>query len=381
MENRGRLCVVYVSDIPRWGGSTLSMKDMLLSLGDNIEPIVLVPKDGDVKKYMQEHGIECHVVPYTLNTFVERRFCLIFIHKIYSCLRYIIGEKYGIMKVRRILKNRHVDVVHSNTSAVDFGCCVSEICGARHVWHVREMLETFENTYSRIGFDSLKRKMECADKLVFISQACRDFWNIPKSRISVVIGDAVRSKRDVFSNSKKEKFFLFCSQALTKFKGADIAIEAFGKSGLANLGYHLKLIGSFSRERETELKEIVKRYSTEGYVDFLGRLSSESIKKYMERATAFLQCSKMEGLGRVSIESMFYGCPVISRANGGSQDYIIDGQTGFIWNTEEELVTLLKKIIVLDTSSIIKKAQSLVVDKYSIEEYGSKILKIYNELL
>lgn len=375
-----KLTVVFVSDIIQWGGSTLSMVDMITSLHDRIVPIVLVPGDGAVYRYMKSKNIECYIIPYTLNTFVEKHFLLIGFHRVYSVLHYWIKIQKSRKRIESIFGERKIDIVHSNTSAIDFGYYVARICKAKHVWHVREMLETFENTYSRIGFEKLKDEMSTADKLIFITEACRTFWNINNWDKSVVLGDAVRSKDDLVYYPTKSKYFVFCAQSLSKFKGCDIAIRAFGKSGLANKGYRLKLIGRYREERKQELDKIVADYNIMESVDFLGRVDSDDVKNYMVKATGFLQCSKMEGLGRTSIEAMFYGCPVIAKNCGGSLDFVIDGETGFLWNNEDECSLIMKKVSNMDVTSIIKAAQTLVSEKYNVEDYGDRILKIYTSL-
>ncbi len=63
----------------------------------------------------------------------------------------------------------------------------------------------------------------------------------------------------------------------------------------------------------------------------------------MSRAIAFLMCSENEGLGRVSIEAMFYGCLVIGRNSGGTKDFVFDGKTGLLFNDMDGCVSAMQK--------------------------------------
>lgn len=372
-----KLVVLYVADIPFWGGSTLSLKDMILTLQGRIQPIVLAPEEGDVSIGMKELGVECVIIPYPSDFFKAPSFAFFPLWLI-NTIRYKLICSRFYKKISEELNGRQIDIVHSNTSAVDIGFEIAQMFHAKHVWHIREMLDTFSYIQFIEGIESLKKKMALADKLIFISNACRDHWQIdtPLDR-QVVIGDAVRSGSDVIYIEEKEKYFLFCSVWLSEFKGTGVAIKAFAHSGLANKGYRLKLIGRYKKNYKKTLEKLSNNLGIENYVDYLGQIESDEVKKYMSEATAFLQCGKMEGLGRVAIEAMFYGCPVIARKCGGTLDFVIDKETGFLWNTEVELSHIMKTIVGNDVSDIILNGKEMVTENYSHDNYGDKIMNVY----
>ena len=376
--------VVYVTDIPNWGGSTLSLKDMLPSLRELLHPIVLVYAKGEVYEYMISQGIEVYVVPYTFNYYrqvAKNNVLSRFLQCMHQYLKHWIRLKKSLHIALRILKNRDISIVHSNTSAIDLGYYLARKLRTKHVWHVREMLPLFNNARIIGGVDKLKKQMACSQKLIFISNACRDYWDINCDEHKIiVIGDAVRHKEDTVYVKEKKKYILFCSQGLTAYKGADVAIRSFGKSHLPQRGYRLRMIGNCNPGYKKELVQIARELDVDGAIDFLGRLGSSEIGSYMRDAAAFIQPSKMEGLGRVAIEAMFYGCPVVARNCGGTLDFIDDGKTGYLWNTEEECVGLLEKVAIEDNEDLILKAQKNVVEKYSIEGYVPQIMDVYNSL-
>lgn len=374
--------VVYVTDIPDWGGSTLSLKDMLPSIREYLNPIVLVYAKDEVYNYMISQGIEVYVVPYGFNyTSLKKKSCLSFLHYVYRYLKHWLLLKKGLHVALSLLKNKDISYVHSNTSAIDFGYYLARKMHAKHVWHVREMLPLFNNSRIIGGVDHLKKQMGCSSKLIFISSACRDFWNINcDEHKKIVIGDAVRSSADTVYVKAKKKYILFCSQCLTAYKGADVAIRTFGNSFLPQKGFRLKMIGACSPNYRVELTQLSQELDVEGSIDYLGRMESSEISSFMMEATALIQPSKMEGLGRVAIEAMFYGCPVIARNCGGTLDFVEDGKTGFLWNTEEECVGLLEKVAIEDNEDLILKAQKNVVEKYSIEGYVPQIMDVYKSL-
>ena len=126
------------------------------------------------------------------------------------------------------------------------------------------------------------------------------------------------------------------------------------------------------------MMEVAKEAGVENNVEFRGYVAD--IRSLMSKATAYLMCSEFEGLGRVTIEAMFYGCPVIARRSGGTLEIITDRRNGFFFDTVEEcsgLMNMLASALPLD---VVREAQKDAVARYSEEEYGSEIMRVYDVL-
>ena len=74
--------------------------------------------------------------------------------------------------------------------------------------------------------------------------------------------------------------------------------------------------------------------------------SEELIKKYSS-ANLFILPSKSEGLGRVVIEAQATACPVLVSSETGIVDLIIESETGYIFdnNNQEDLKEKIQNII------------------------------------
>ena len=101
----------------------------------------------------------------------------------------------------------------------------------------------------------------------------------------------------------------------------------------------------------------------------------------MREATALLMCSRNEAQGRVTIEAMFYGCPVIGYKAGGTQEIIKDGVNGFWFDSIDEAINKLNIIASNNIRSVIERSQKYVTTHFSEETYKQKILSIYCTLL
>ena len=118
---------------------------------------------------------------------------------------------------------------------------------------------------------------------------------------------------------------------------------------------------------------------TKEKVEFLGY--QKDITPLMKKATAFLMCSHNEGLGRVTIEAMCYGCSVIARKSGGTVDYLKDRETSFFFTDEEECAILMNEVSSMAVPTTINAANEFFKQHFTEEVYGIEINGIYQGLV
>jgi glycosyltransferase involved in cell wall biosynthesis len=114
-------------------------------------------------------------------------------------------------------------------------------------------------------------------------------------------------------------------------KGVHHLINAFAGVAQDFLQARLLLVGD--EENKTyaaELKEQVKRLGVDERVQFIGAMPQAELAAWMRRASVFVLPSVSEGLGRVVVEAMAAGTPVIGSNVGGIPDMVQDGVTGFL---------------------------------------------------
>lgn len=73
-------------------------------------------------------------------------------------------------------------------------------------------------------------------------------------------------------------------------------------------------------------------------------------------------------MGRVTIEAMFYGCPVIGYNGGGTKEIVQDGVDGFLFENVCECASLMEKMVEnRDISKIVLQAQKKAKELFSEE--------------
>ena len=77
------------------------------------------------------------------------------------------------------------------------------------------------------------------------------------------------------------------------------------------------------------LDRLIDEYGIGDRVEFVTWVRDPS--PYMRAADVLLMCSRMEAFGRVTVEAMQLGRPVIGARSGGTTELIRDGETGLLF--------------------------------------------------
>lgn len=64
-------------------------------------------------------------------------------------------------------------------------------------------------------------------------------------------------------------------------------------------------------------------------------------------------------MGRTTIEAFWNGCPVLGRNTGGTPELIDNGETGFLFDSIEELSSLMQDIVKKTILKLSKKQENL----------------------
>lgn len=358
-------------------GSTYSLADMLKSIGKCVTPYVVFANKGKAYDYISSLGYECYVIPYKLNN-ASTKYKLL---KMIPRNIYIyIYNRIAILRISQLVKNKQISIIHSNSSVVTVGYLAAMSIGIKHIWHIREFQDLDFGIEPMGGWKKLKMMLKHSDASICITSAIANHFGLNNHPRNYIINDAVRSTNDVCCVLPKDKYLLFCG-VVTENKGAERALNIFSKFSNKHPEYSLLFVGKIVPEYREYLQNVAKKYSVNDKILFVG--FQNDVKPYFEKATALLMCSKNEAQGRVTIEAMFYGCPIIGFNSGGTKEIIKDGENGFLYDNEQEAVDKLE-LLIKDTSindSLITNAHKTAINSFSIEKYGEKLNLIYQSLL
>lgn len=375
--------VLYIVHDTELAGTSLSTLNMIRSLRQEVQPIVLLPAEGAVSRLYRSQGVECIIEKFPINwSFLKcGRNVLRYLYYDYLQTRQFINdEKRSFDRIFPLLKDRNIQIVHSASSVITIGVRLSKALHAKHVWHVREFMDLDFHIKPQLGFAYTGYLIRKSDYAIAITRAVYEHWHLQRIHDrSCYLWNAIRPESEISYDGNKENYFLFCSGNLTVEKGVDAAVRSFGKSGVSAKGFSLRLVGRCSESQQKDLLKLAAEYHCEDAISFLGFCND--VKPLMSKARGFLMTSLNEGLGRTTIEAMFYGCPVIARHSGGTVDFLRDGDNGYFFETEDECARLISQLADQIPTGLIHRSQSFVRSYFTEEVYGREIMKIYRRVL
>lgn len=145
--------------------------------------------------------------------------------------------------------------------------------------------------------------------------------------------DSVESLMHLKSSQKGGEVSILWTGRLIPLKHPEYPLLVAKQLKQDNVRFKMNIIGTGN------LDNLIKRKAADmdllDVVHFLGSMSPESVRSYMEEADIFLFTSdRREGWGAVLNESMSSGCAVVADGNIGSVPFLIkDGENGLIYKS------------------------------------------------
>ncbi len=202
-----------------------------------------------------------------------------------------------------------------------------------------------------------------------------------------------------FSSTSKKHDYMFSIGRITPDKGQDKAIEVAKKSGsrlvIAGNVQNKAKDRAFFRTLEKSFDHVVnanKPFAGSKYyeevmkpiidldnqITYIGEIDSTQKKLWYQHAKATLFPIQWgEPFGLVLIESMACGTPVLALNKGSVLEIIVDGKTGFVVDTVDNMVSAVDKIHQINPDDCRKH----IKDNFSISSMASKYLKLYQSIL
>lgn len=163
-----------------------------------------------------------------------------------------------------------------------------------------------------------------AEHVVFQTHRAKSYF--PKLKNSVIIPNPIRVTCRI-RNTNVNK--IVNVGRLTEQKNQKLLIDAFAKIVPRHPDSFLEIYGS--GELEQDLKEQIARLSLESRVFLCGNVSD--LHERISDASVFCLSSDYEGLSNALLEAMMMGIPCISTNCAGADEYIRDGENGFLTET------------------------------------------------
>jgi glycosyltransferase involved in cell wall biosynthesis len=299
------------------------------------------------------------------------------------------SNEWAMPRIHEQLRTWKVDMVHLNSAAVGIAPLLLDDGSLPVVWHIREMPEG----HYRLHFDAGRRAygaaLRKARKLIAMSYAIRDDiqryagTHAPVATIyDGVFPAAAYAPLGAHAAQRWDHVvpfrFVFAG-LIHPSKKQEEAIEALALVRARGRNARLVIAGG---GRDGRLRELIARLALNDHVELTGFVPD--VMALLERAHCLLMCSRNEAFGRVTVEAMASGLPVIGHASGGTPELIEDGRSGLLYPGGAEALAERMLQVIDDPGkarAMGDHAMRLAPGRFNIERMTDEVMAVYREVI
>lgn len=282
----------------------------------------------------------------------------------------------------RLIKNENPDLVITNTSVTICGAIASKIAQKKHFWYIREIGKVDLGLNFIFGKRlSLWLINKLSSKVLFNSFFLESSYKkyISKKKRNVIY-QAVKSSTNnqfVQKHTTSNQLTLIIVGRFAEGKGQMVAVKAGHHLLRQDIEIKLLLVGAGSDTYSNQIRQYIKENELCPYIQLIDFV--EDITEYYEQSDIALVCSRCEAFGRVTVESMKMGLPVVASDRGANSELIKDGFNGYLYEYENS-EDLANKILLLREDKIREEialqAKEWAHKVFNINNYSRKLNEI-----
>lgn len=346
-------------------------------------PIVVLPNDGILKDKLIENGIETYVVHYPI------------LRRKYFNLKGIIN--YGLSyfgksnEIVKLLKNKKIDIIHANTTAVLEGIYLKKKLKCKLIWHVHEIIlkpAIINKTISYlIG--------RYADKCVAVSKAVKkhliDSKFVDEDKVEVIYNgvDTERFNPNVENkylykewNIPDEAIKVGMIGRVNAWKGQNDFLDAAEGLLKKYSNLYIFIVGSAFAGEEWRVDELKKKIADSKNKDRIifseFRTDTPEIHSFFD--VLVLPSTNPDPLPTVVLEAMGCGTPIVGYNHGGVTEMVINGETGLLAEVKnsKDLGRKIQQALESNYKLMGQKARDRAVKNFSEYSFISNFSKVYD---
>ncbi len=262
------------------------------------------------------------------------------------------------------------------------GCNVPLGCNKylNHCFNCPNLISNINQDISYFNFKEKKKNYKLLDQII-LTFPCKDFRTIYKKSIlkniknSFIIPNSFDENYFFWKKSKKNKKFtiLYGAQNLDKeWKGTEIIVDLINyfknyEINFVIFGKTVKYLNFFKNNKKIK------------YLNYV--YSKRELGKIFLKSDLFIFPSHLESFGKVIIESLACGTPVIANKKFGAKDIISHKKDGFLVNNQN-LKDYIDGINYFKNCNLKKIRNNCILKskKYNPEIIGNKFIQLYKKL-
>lgn len=335
--------IIFYSHMSELGnGATESLFGIVKTLSQNHDCCVITPYLGGFNSELTDLGIQNTALPFKWSSGVVKKI------EGNTMLRALkkVKQWFVNLKFNEQHKSKHIqfvkmyqpDIVYSNTSVINIGLKVAVQTQVPHVWHLREFqMFDIEPDFS---YRYLAKLLNKSNRIIVNSQLLKTYYEkfISADKIDVVYNGIELLQENVIeqndSVAKKPYVFILVGSLIARKSQIDV-LKAVKEVKKINNNFQLHIVGE--GHLRSQLENYIVTHGLEKEVILHGHQTN--VESHYINADCYVMSSEFETFGRVTVEAMLCGLPIIGRNTpyNATREIIRDKIDGWLYTTTDEL--------------------------------------------
>ncbi|VVM33376.1 glycosyltransferase [Terribacillus sp. AE2B 122] len=339
-----KIRVLFFNHVSILSGGEKSLLDILTNIDRHkIEPILLCPTSGPLTEAAETNEIKVIKIKMDDNLLNYSR-TTSNVSGIFSQMKNVLGT---IRLVRKVIKEEDIDILYSNSMKAHLISSAATIFqNTKSIWHVRDIIDNKLLSHITNLFSILPNRVIC------ISKAVKDQFYFKKNK--TIIFNGIKSRGNVTETKSEDNLFrIAIIGQIAKWKGQETLIKAANEILKTRKDFRFFVVGEALFKDEITYKDHIKSIAHPD-IEFLGY--RKDIPELINHFDLLVHAAiKPEPFGRIIIEAMDAGIPIIATNIGGPKEIIDDKKTGFLYEPGDYLSLTNELLTLSEERTCLKK--------------------------
>lgn len=336
-----------------FGGAELALVELIDAWRD-FDPsveffVVTPPPEGHLQSEMMSRGFEVRTIDFdpVVGVFPDPDAPL--------STEEVLKALSAIAAMRAAIRDFGAEVVVTNTIVAPWAALAAAAEGVPHVWFAHEYGSAEHGLAFRFGRDSTLNDMASLSEIVVANSAeLKEFlsdWIDPdKIEILHPAIEPAEIRRlaatDLIGTLpvRRQPLCVVCVGRVSEAKGQALLVEAVARLRDEGTDVEAWFVGIISGGYERDFNSLIDSLDVRDRIELVGDLPNPFV--HAAAADVGVSLSENESFGRVSLEYMALGMPVVATRTGVARRLIRDGEDGFVIETGnvDDLVSALRAL-------------------------------------
>jgi len=303
-------------------------------------------------------------------------------------------------EIKKVLKNFNPDIIYFMPATSKIGLLrdyllVKEIkkrWTKKVFFHIRTRItnENWKNPFIKKIYNKMFKNQKA---IVLDNSLKKDLHSLIGEKELFVLPNAIKNElsekefNEIIKKRKKKKNFeiIFISN-MDKTKGWPKLLRACKILDKKNMDFRCSFIGAWQcKKDEKDFCNFIDNYNLKNKIKYLGEKIGKEKNKILEDSDVLVFPTeyKLETFGRVILEAMMFGLPVIANGIASIPTIIQNEKTGFVLikNSPEEIAEKIELLIKSKNNRLEmgKRGREKFLKEYILENYAKKFIRILNK--